>query len=300
MEVYITSDMIQKLSQAWLDGKIDTKTLTTFIWYWNNNVPVTDPNLIQILYDLGIIAKVTDFKAWYLQLLKYSDGHAELFNCVYANDSGSNYEISFATDVSYPGSSAKLTLLAGADPSSLKPVGSMIATIMYPAFKARLSDFGVSNTNTLISAGYKPYYNPYLEPSPTGQMYIQVEVECQGITKTTEALLIDIFGVPGPTVTVSKVELTRNNQTTNSIILGEQLSAYRLLIYYTASTAPVNVTVTVTAGKVSTQLNVTLTNTSGYYTLQLYPTFPYITTDDFITASGASGQLTICADMKVV
>jgi hypothetical protein len=54
-QVYITYDIIQKLAQAWVDDKIDTKTLETFIWYWENNVPVTDPNLIQILINLGII-----------------------------------------------------------------------------------------------------------------------------------------------------------------------------------------------------------------------------------------------------
>jgi hypothetical protein len=54
-QVYITYDMILELTQAWLDGKIDTNTLTTFTWYYVNNVPVTDPSLIQILINLGII-----------------------------------------------------------------------------------------------------------------------------------------------------------------------------------------------------------------------------------------------------
>jgi hypothetical protein len=53
--VYITYDIMQKLVQAWLDDKIDTNTLTTFSWYYANNVPVTDPSLIQILINLGII-----------------------------------------------------------------------------------------------------------------------------------------------------------------------------------------------------------------------------------------------------
>ena len=55
-QVYITLDIMQQLAQAWSDNKIDTKTLETFIWYWNNNVPVTDPSLIQILINLGIIS----------------------------------------------------------------------------------------------------------------------------------------------------------------------------------------------------------------------------------------------------
>jgi len=55
-QVYITSDIMQKLVQAWYDNKIDTKTITTFSWYYSNNVPVTDPSLIQILINLGIIS----------------------------------------------------------------------------------------------------------------------------------------------------------------------------------------------------------------------------------------------------
>ena len=54
--VYITFDIMQKLIQAWQDGKIDTKTITTFSWYYSNNVPVTNPDLIQILINLGIIS----------------------------------------------------------------------------------------------------------------------------------------------------------------------------------------------------------------------------------------------------
>jgi len=54
--VYITYDIMLKIAQAWADGKIDTKTLTTFSWHYTNNVPVTDPSLIQMLINLGIIA----------------------------------------------------------------------------------------------------------------------------------------------------------------------------------------------------------------------------------------------------
>jgi len=53
--VYITYEMMQKISQACADGKIDTNTLITFTQYWQSNTPVTDPNLINILINLGIV-----------------------------------------------------------------------------------------------------------------------------------------------------------------------------------------------------------------------------------------------------
>ena len=74
--VYITYEMMQKISQACADGKIDTNTLITFTQYWQSNTPVTDPNLIDILINLGIVpawvfetklntdSKILTFSVW--------------------------------------------------------------------------------------------------------------------------------------------------------------------------------------------------------------------------------------------
>jgi len=102
--VYITYEMMQNIVQAWTDGKIDTNTLITFTRYWQSNTPVTDPNLIDILINLGIVpawvfeaklntdSKILTFSVWVVRSTYNPTGTAYVYkNSVKIAELGSGH-----------------------------------------------------------------------------------------------------------------------------------------------------------------------------------------------------------------